>query len=195
MSGLSLASHPRLAGAGRHRFGANHVVCALALCALVLRARPCGGFACFASCRSPLLGTRVLLRSHLVRPHATVWAHFVFAWGRALLGLAVGVFACGWLGFVFTRGACSFGCLRACLCALAWGWWGSVVPPPPPCPGLLACVLTLWCGLVGVCAVLRARWADGGQVGAGQSCPAPFTCVGGAVHRPMRGEEGEKGWG
>ena len=88
----------------------------------------------------------------------------------------VGVFACGWLGFVFTRGACSFGCLRACLCALAWGWWGSVVPPPP-CPGLLACVLTLWCGLVGVCAVLRARWADGGQVGAGQSCPAPLRAL------------------
>lgn len=67
--------------------------------------------------------------------------------------------------------------------------------PPPPCHGLLACVLTPWCGLVGVCVVLRARWADGGQVGAGQSCPAPLRAlVALSTARCVR-VEGEKGWG
>ena len=175
MSGLSLASHPRLAGAGRHRFGANHVVCALALCALVLRARPCGGFACFASCRSPLPGhAGPPALTHLACPRALAWALFVFAWGRALLGLVVGVFACGWLGFVFTRGACSpFGvcvlwCWRACL-----GWWDSVVPPP--LPRLLGWCSRLWCGLVGVCG--------------GSACPmgGGWPCWGGTwLSRPIQ---------
>ena len=89
-----------------------------------------------------------------------VYARGVFVWVFALLGVG----------------------------ALVW-WWDSVVPPPL-CPGLLACVLTPWCGLVGVCAVLRARWADGGQVGAGQSCPAPLRAlVALSTARCVAGEE------
>lgn len=74
------------------------------------------------------------------------------------------------------------------------GWWDSVVPPPL-CPGLLACVLTLWCGLVGVCAACACPMGGGRPGRGGTTLSRPFTCVGGAVHRPMRGEEGEKGWG
>lgn len=171
MSGLSLASHPRLAGAGRHRFGANHVVCALALCALVLRARPCGGFACFASCRSPLPGhAGPPALTHLACPRALAWALFVFAWGRALLGLVVGVFACGWLGFVFTRGACSlvvFACFGVCARLGVVGQSLSRRSCPACLVGAHALVWACW----------RVREPVGGQVrggnGAGQSCPAP----------------------
>ena len=155
MSGLSLASHPLLAGAGRHRFGANHVVCALALCALVLRARPCGGFACFASCRSPLPGhAGPPSLTHLACPRALAWALFVFAWGRALLGLVVGVFACGWLGFVFTRGACSpFGVCAFLVLACLLGVAGAVWLRPPALPRL-ACLRAH--ALVWAC--WRVRW-------------------------------------
>ena len=153
MSGLSLASHPRLAGAGRHRFGANHVVCALALCALVLRARPCGGFACFASCRSPLPGhAGPPALTHLACPRALAWAHFVFAWGVPCWGLLWACLLGGWLGWVFAFGLCSLGVFAcfgvgavSCVRRLpVWGWWDNRVPPP-----LHACLLAcsrLWCG-------------------------------------------------
>ena len=69
---------------------------------------------------------------------------------------------------VFARGVCSCGCLRVCLCALVWGWWGSVV----------VSAFLLCCGFVGVCAVLCVCWVGGGQVGAGHDCPAPMAwCV------------------
>ena len=61
-----------------------------------------------------------------------------------------------------------FACLIVCACL---GLWGSVVPLPL-CPACLLACSRLWCGLVGVCGVLRARWAEGGQVGAGHGCPA-----------------------
>ena len=145
------------------------------------------------SCRSPFAATGFRAHTSCLPTRSGVGA-LVFAWGWQL-GLAVGVFACGWLGFVFTRGACSFGCLRACLCALAWGWWGSVVPPPP-CPGLLACLRAH--ALVWVCWRVRGSACPMGGWRSGRGgtiVSRPFTCVGGAVHRPMRGEEGEKGWG
>lgn len=175
MSGLSLASHPRLAGAGRHRFGANHVVCALALCALVLRARPCGGFACFASCRSPLPGhAGPPALTHLACPRALAWALFVFAWGRALLGLVVGVFARWVVGFrVYARGVFAFWCLRALVLALWWG--GGAVWSRRPCPACLLACSRLWCGLVGVCG--------------GSACPmgGGWPCWGGTwLSRPIQ---------
>lgn len=44
-----------------------------------------------------------------------------------------------------------------------------------PCPGLRAHALA--------CArLLRVRWVEGGQVGAGQPCPAPYA-VGGVLTR------------
>ena len=112
--------------------------------------------------------------THLACPRALAWALFVFAWGRALLGLVVGVFACGWLGFVFTRGACSpFGvcvlwCWRACL-----GWWGNHCPAAPA--PLAWLVLTLWCGLEkrvrgGVCGV-----GGGRQVGRDMVVPPLYV--------------------
>lgn len=56
----------------------------------------------------------------------------------------------GW-GLVFAFGLCSRGCLRACLCALAWGWWDSVVPPP------LITLTALW--RRGLLVLTRRVWA------------------------------------
>ena len=100
----------------------------------------------------------------------------------------MGVFACGWLGWVFAFGLCSCGCLRFLgVGALAWG--GGTVWLRPPLSRLLACVLTLWCGLE-----KRVREPVGGQVrggnGAGQSCPAP--CAAGWRCRRCVRVEGEK---
>ena len=81
---------------------------------------------------------------------------------------------------MFARGACSpFGVCAFLVLACLLGGGGTIIVPPllPRLACLLACVLTPWCGLVGVCAVLRARWADGGQVGAGHGCPAPYSVV------------------
>lgn len=89
--------------------------------------------------------------------------------------------ACGW-GLVFALllcspfGVCAFGVCAFGVGALV-GWWDSVVPPP-----LRAhCPLAVWVfgahaprvGAVGVCAVLRARWVEGGQVGAWADSVAP----------------------
>lgn len=123
MSGLSLASHPRLAGAGAH--GANPIVCAL-LCALVLRAR-FWGFACFASCRSPLLGTRVPALTHLLAPTRLVWAFFVCSLGGVLAEACCG--ACllvgGWVALFRVRvGVCAGGV------GVSLGRRDVIVPPP-----------------------------------------------------------------
>lgn len=176
MSGLSLASHPRLAGAGRHRFGANQG-CLRAPCVLVLRARPCGGFACFASCRSPLLGTRVLLRSHILLAHA-LWR------GRSLCSLG-GVPCWGLLWACLLAGGWGSclraGRVRAGVCVLACVRFGGVVGqcgPAAPLPRL-ACLRAHASG-VGLLACARlvcARWAEGGQVGAGHDCPAPLRAL------------------
>ena len=103
----------------------------------------------------------------------------------------MGVFARGWLGFVFTRGACSPFGVCVLWCVRSPGGGGTIIVPPLlprllAC--LLACVLTPWCGLVGVCGVLRARWAEGGLVGAGQSCPAPTAWRWAARWLRARGE-------
>lgn len=94
----------------------------------------------------PCQGTRVLLRSHLVRPHVTVWALFVFAWGRALLGLVVGVFA-RWVAGVWCL---RLGCVRllvfACFGVGAPVGWRGQCGPAASAP-LAWLVFTLWRGL------------------------------------------------
>ena len=139
MSGLSLAARPLLAGAGRHTAQTRLFArfCVRLSCVPAFGVSPC-----FASCRSPLLGTRVPALTHLLAPTRLVWAFFVCSLGGVpCWGLLWACLLGGWLGFVFTRGACSCGCLRACLCALAWGWWGVVCPAAPARACLLACLL------------------------------------------------------
>lgn len=72
----------------------------------------------------------------------------------------MGVFACGWLGFVFTRGACSpFGVCAFGVGALV-GWWDSVAASAPHyahCPlagGVLVLTPLVWALLAcaGYCA-------------------------------------------
>lgn len=111
------------------------------------------------------------------RAHTLVSAHTfgvgvfrVFACGRALLGLTVGVFARGWLGLVFALlpvfawGVCALACVRSP------GGWDSSVSPPLPLFG--------WCsrarvGVVGVCA---SRWAASKGGGTWLSRP-PYSVV------------------
>lgn len=83
--------------------------------------------------------------------------------GAYLLGLVVGVFACGWLGF----GVCVavvFVWVFACFgVGVLVGWWGGMVSLLPVllvC--LFACLFVLWCGLVGVCATVLAPPACAG---------------------------------
>ena len=52
-------------------------------------------------------------------------------------------------------------CLRALVCALAWGWWDNHCPAAPA--PLAWLVLTLWCGLE-----KRVREPVGGQVRGGK---------------------------
>ena len=99
--------------------------------------------------------------THLACPRAVAWALFVFAWGCALLGLVVGVFA-RWVGF----GVCATARVRLLVFALLGvgalvGWWDSVVPPPL-CPACLLVCSRLWCGRC-----WRVRWCcvpDGRRV-------------------------------
>ena len=130
MSGLSLASHPLLGGR-RAAHGANQG-CLRAFVCLLLRARPCGGFALLCFLPVAHSATGPLLRSHLVRPHVTVWALLVFA--RVVAAWACCGRVCSVGGWV--------GCLRYCPCslgvfALSWcwraclGWWGSVAASAP----------------------------------------------------------------
>lgn len=98
----------------------------------------------------------------------------------------MGVFACGWLGLgVCATARVRLWCLRALVCALAWGWWDNHCPAAPA--PLAWLVLTLWCGLE-----KRVREPVGGQVrggnGAGQSCPAPCA-AGWRCRRCVRVEE------
>ena len=104
------------------------------------------------------------------RAHTLVSAHTfgvgvfrVFAWGRALLGLVVGVFACGVAGlrfFVFVWVFALSGCWR----------FGGVVGRSVshrPLPSLLVCVLTRLCGRLwrvrgGVCPMGGWRQCWGG---------------------------------
>ena len=70
----------------------------------------------------------------------------------------MGVFACGWLGFVFTRGACSCGCLRFLGVGALVGWWDSVAASAPlPRLACLRAHALVW-------ACWRVREPVGGQV-------------------------------
>lgn len=121
-------------------------VCAVCVPALVV----CASFvpvACFS--------TVPLLRSHLAAPtRYCVGASCVRAGGGRAGLLWACLLAGGWVW-----------CLRAgrvrllvfALLVLVLWWGGGVVwLRASLCPGLLACVLTLWCGLVGVCGVVSA---------------------------------------
>lgn len=91
----------------------------------------------------------------------------------------MGVFACGWLGLgVCATARVRLWCLRALVCALAWGWWDNHCPAAPA--PLAWLVLTLWCGLEkrvrgGVCPM-----GGGRQVGRDMVVP-PHTLLGGTV--------------
>lgn len=93
---------------------------------------------------------------------------------------------------MFTRGACSCGCLRALVLALWWGGGGSVVPPPLITFTVLWRV-GFWCSRFGVWALLACagllRCGSNGN-GAGQRCPAPYS----VALPPLRCVQ-EKGWG
>ena len=91
------------------------------------------------------------------------------------------------LGLCSPFGVCAFG-----VGALAWGGGGSVVPAALPRLACLRAHALVWaCWRVrGLC----ARWAEGGQVGAGRSCPAPLRALVALPGCCVR-EEGEKGWG
>ena len=75
---------------------------------------------------------------------------------------------------MFTRGACSpFGvCVLWC-----WRFGGVVGQCGPAAPAPLACLRAhaFGVGLLACAVVLRARWAEGGLVGAGHGCPAPYS--------------------
>ena len=130
-------------------------------------------------------------RAHTVLP-TRCWCGRSCVRAGVAAGLVVGVFARWVVGVWCLRWGCvRLGCLRACLCALAWGVVGQCGPAAPPCPAcLLACVLTLWRGRCLVCArLVCARWAEGGQVGAGQRCPAPCCVALGCFGRPVARKE------
>lgn len=102
----------------------------------------------------------------------------------------MGVFACGWLGFVFTRGACSRGVFALSGCWRFGGAVGRFCVPSPPLPRLAWCSRSC-VGVVGVCGVLRARWAEGCQVGGGTRLSRPLLRGAGLLRSP-RGAEREK---
>lgn len=143
----------------------------------------------------PCQGTRVLLRSHILLAHA-LWR------GRSLCSLG-GVpcwgllWACllagGWVSCL-RAGRVRLGvCVLACVRSLGGG--GSVWSRRPLAPACLLACSRPGVGLLACARLVRAGWADGGQVGAGQSCPAPLRAlVALSTARCVR-VEGEKGWG
>ena len=112
----------------------------------------------------------------------------------------MGVFACGWLGLMFALLP-----VFVWVFALSWCWrFGGVVGQcGPAAPHYAHCPLEAWA--FGAHALVWALLAcagccvpdgrRGGQVGAGQSCPAP-TCVAWATSvAPWRGRERRGVWG
>ena len=93
------------------------------------------------SCRSPLQ-VRGFPRSHLVCPHVLVWARSLCSLGGVLAEACCGRVCSRVAGFrVYARGVFAFWCLRALVCALAWGWWDNHCPAAPaPLACLLACL-------------------------------------------------------
>ena len=158
MSGSSLAAHPRLAGAGRHRFGANQGCLRARLVRLLLRARLWGfRLLCFMPGCCP-----TVLRSHVLLAHAPRRGRSCVRAGGA--APVVGVFA-RWVAGVL---------VFALLPVFDWGvcvFW--VLPPPFFCPALLACVLTSLVWALG-CARLVCR--AGGVMGWGDHVPPLMRC-------------------
>ena len=191
MSGLSLASHPRLAGAGRHgrrkpglfaRSPRVRLSCVSAF----------GGFALL--CFMPVaLCCHGFPRSHCFA-HAFWRGRFLCSrWGWQL-GLVVGVFARGWFGVcatvVFAWGVCAFLVL-----ALWWGG-GAIVASPP----LRAhCPLGAWAfgahALVWACwRVRRSLGCGGNGKWGGTTLSRPIQRGAGLLRSP-RGAEEKKGGG
>lgn len=123
----------------------------------------------------PCQGTRVLLRSHILLAHA-LWR------GRSLCSLG-GVPCWGLLWACLLAGGW-VSCLRAgrvrllvfaCFGVGVLAWGGGTVWSRRPCPACLVGAHASGVGLLACAVVLRARWAEGGLVGAGQPCPAPYS--------------------
>lgn len=131
-----------------------------------------------------------VLRSHILLAHALWRGRFVFA--RVGLHLLWACLLAG--GLVFAFGVCSLGvfaCLLVCARLGVVGQCGPAAPfAPLACLRAHALVWACWRVRGSACPMGGGRPSRGGTI-----VSRPFTCVGGAVHRPMRGEEGEKGWG
>ena len=128
----------------------------------------------------PCQGTRVLLRSHILLAHA-LWR------GRSLCSLG-GVPCWGLLWACLLAGGWVL-CLRAgrvrllvfaCFGVGVLAWGGGTVWSRRPCPACLVGAHASGVGLLACAVVLRARWAEGGLVGAGHGCPAPYSVACGA---------------
>lgn len=165
--------------------------CLRFLCVRCLRARV--GRLRFVRAGRPLL-PRVPALTHLACPRALAWALLCLRGGGSLGLLWACLLAGGWVSCL-RAGRVRLGvCVLACVRSLGGG--GAVWSRRPLCPGLLACLRAhalVWaCWRVRGSACPMGGWRSGRG---GTIVSRPFTCVGGAVHRPMRGEEGEKGWG
>ena len=166
MSGPSLALSSLC---GRRRHTAQTPLFALFVCAVCV---PASCRLRFVLCRSPAFPRFPSCAHTWLRPHVTVWALLVFArvveeqacCGRVCLRVAeFRVYARGVFVWVFACfGVCASGVVGQC-------------GPAAPCPAFFG-----WCsrsgvGLLACAVVLRARWAEGGLVGAGHGCPAPYS--------------------
>ena len=182
MSGL-LSRYPPLRAQTAH--GANQVVCAL-LCALSACPR---WSSALRSCRSPAFPRFHSCAHTWLRPHATVWALLVFArvveeqacCGRVCLRV-VGFDVCATARV--RVGVCAFLVL-----ALWWGG-GAVWSRRPTLRSLPSGGVGFWCsrpgvGAVGVCGVLRARWAEGRTGWGGTIVSRPNLCGVGYFGRPV----------
>lgn len=193
MSGLSLAAHPPSGGRRaaplrrKPRCLRARLVCACPACP------PLWGFRllCFMPGCCP-----TVLRSHfLACPRAVAWARKCLrVWGCTCCGRVCLRVAGVWC---LRYCPCSCGCLRACLCALAWGC-GAVWSRRPFAPAcLLACLRAH--ALVWACWRVRGWRVRGGRVGglvgAGQSCPAPYCVAWATSVAPWRGRERRGVWG
>lgn len=136
----------------------------------------------------PCQGTRVLLRSHILLAHA-LWR------GRSLCSLG-GVPCWGLLWACLLAGGW-VSCLRAgrvrllvfaCFGVGVLAWGGGTVWSRRPCPACLVGAHASGVGLLACARLVCARWAEGGQVGAGQRCPAPIAWRWAARRLRARGE-------
>lgn len=77
---------------------------------------------------------------------------------------------------MFAFGVCSCGCLRVLVLVCLLGVVGQCGPAVLPRLALFACSRS-GVGLLVCARLVRAWWVEGGQVGAGQCCPASCCVV------------------